>query len=130
MKAAYAAAIEHAGGTPILAAPTADEEVIAELASLLDGLVVTGGAFDIAPSEYGRAPRENVRLDVAKPLRTSFESALLRIALDRSIPVLGVCGGMQLLNVILDGTLIQDIAVDLPGALDHEQPTSPLGAHH
>jgi putative glutamine amidotransferase len=130
MKAAYARAIESAGGTPILAAPTADEAVIDDLVWMMDGLVLTGGAFDIAPELYGRAERENVRLDSPKPLRTSFESAVLRRAFDRGVPILGVCGGMQLLNVVLGGTLFQDIATDVPGALEHEQPTSPLATHH
>lgn len=53
MKAAYARAIEGAGGLPILAAPTADRAVIGELAEIMDALVVTGGAFDIEPSRYG-----------------------------------------------------------------------------
>jgi putative glutamine amidotransferase len=130
MKAAYATAIEQAGGTPIAAAPTADADVIADLASIMDGLVVTGGAFDISPSEYGGAVEESVRLDPAKPLRTSFETALLQAALARALPILGVCGGMQLLNVVLGGTLIQDINAAVEDPLEHEQPTSPLGTHH
>lgn len=129
MKAAYARLIERAGGTPILAAPTEDARVIDDLIAIMSGLVITGGAFDIDPSAYGRA-RTTTRLDTPKPIRTVFESRLLEAALDRGVPVLGVCGGMQLLNVVLGGTLIQDIATEVAGALDHEQPTSPAIPHH
>lgn len=129
MKAAYAASVERAGGTPVLAAPTLNQAVIRELLGVSDGVVITGGAFDIDPSWYGRAPA-SVRLDAPKTLRTSFEWALLDVALASAIPVLGVCGGMQLLNVALGGTLIQDITSEVPGALEHEQPTSPALAHH
>ena len=53
--------------------------------------------------------------------RTAFETALMRAALKRNMPVLGVCGGMQLLNVVLGGTLYQDIGREVPGAQEHEQ---------
>lgn len=129
MKAAYARAIEDAGGTPILAAPTALSEVIDELAALMDGLVITGGAFDIDPAKYGRG-RTAARIDTPKPLRTDFEWRLAEHALDRGLPIFGVCGGMQLLNVVLGGTLIQDIGTEIEGALEHEQPTSPALPHH
>jgi putative glutamine amidotransferase len=130
MKAAYARQIEQAGGTPLLAAPTDDREVLEDLSRIMDGLLVTGGAFDIAPEVYGRALRSDVRLDQPKPRRTAFETALLEAALSRRVPVFGVCGGMQLLNVVLGGTLVQDIAAEVPGALEHEQATSPQIAHH
>jgi putative glutamine amidotransferase len=128
-KEAYVGAVERAGGVPLLVAPTG-EESLAALGELLDGLVVTGGAFDIEPERYGRA-REAGRLDPPKPARTQFEAALLERALARRRPVLGVCGGMQLLNVVRGGSLFQDIRQALgPTALDHEQPTSPAEGWH
>lgn len=130
LKSAYAREVERAGGLPILAAPTEDEDIISELSTLMDALLVTGGAFDIAPTHYGVAATPGVRIDPAKPLRTAFESALLRLAIDRRTPVFGICGGMQLLNVVLGGTLLQDIASQVEDALEHEQPTSPIGPHH
>jgi putative glutamine amidotransferase len=129
MKAAYARAIEDAGGTPILAAPTRDAAIIAELLDLLDGLVITGGAFDIDPTKYGAA-QTSARIDTPKPLRTDFEQQLCEGALARNVPVLGICGGMQLLNVVLGGTLVQDITTEVPNALEHEQPTSPAEPFH
>lgn len=129
MKAAYARAIETAGGTPLLAAPTAERAVIDALADLMDGLVITGGAFDIDPTKYGRTQIAS-RIDTPKPLRTEFEWRLCEIALARRLPVFGVCGGMQLLNVVLGGTLIQDISSQIENALEHEQETSPAIPHH
>ena len=128
-KTAYVKSVEQAGGTPLLAAPTGDQETILDLVELMDALVITGGHFDIAPERYGQTER-GVRLDAIKPLRTDFEWAFLRAALDERKPILAVCGGMQLLNVVLGGTLVQDIKSEIPGALDHEQPTSPTGPHH
>lgn len=128
MKTAYVRAVEAAGGTPILVAPTRDREVLDDLMRLMDGLVVTGGAFDIDPVHYGQV--QEGRLDAPKPERTAFEWALLSAALAHDIPVLGICGGMQLLNVVLGGTLIQDIRTQNPSALDHEQPTSPRETYH
>lgn len=123
LKEAYVRAVERAGGLPILAAPTASAATLEGLVGLMDGLVVTGGHFDIEPERYGGRPSDGVRVDAPKPTRTDFEAALVRAALARGRPVLGVCGGMQLLNVVLGGTLLADIRAADPEALDHEQPT-------
>lgn len=128
-KSAYARSIEQAGGLPLLAAPTDDPAVIEDWIALLDGLVITGGAFDIEPERFGKKA-DGVRVDPPKPLRTRFESALLQGALQRGRPVFGVCGGMQLLNVHLGGTLFLDIKAAIPNALEHEQPTSPREPFH
>lgn len=129
LKQAYVRAVECAGGLPLLVAPTEDPEVLSALVPLMDGLVVTGGDFDIPPSAYGESSQD-MRLDDAKPQRTHFETLLLEAALQRGRPVLGICGGMQLLNVVLGGTLLQDIQTVLPQALDHEQATSPATPDH
>jgi putative glutamine amidotransferase len=87
---------------------------------LIDGLVITGGAFDIPPSFYGESDvHPTVEL---KEQRTAFEFAITRAAVERDIPVLGICGGQQLLNVVLGGSLIQHIPDAVPNALAHEQP--------
>jgi len=86
----------------------------------IDGLLVTGGAFDVDPSLYGGGPAHpSVTL---KPGRTDFELAVTRGALARDMPVLGICGGQQLLAVAFGGTLIQHIPDSVPEALAHEQP--------
>jgi putative glutamine amidotransferase len=114
---AYAEAVLAAGGLPILL-PHAAETAGAYLA-LLDGLVVTGGDFDIPPELYGEARRPGC--GETRPSRTTFEKDLLEAALAARLPVLGVCGGMQLLNVVRGGTLFQDLPADA-GISGHEQP--------
>jgi len=114
----YCDVIAQAGGLPV--ALPHEPGLADRYLELLDGLVVTGGAFDVDPALYGKAERHGtVRL---KERRTRFEWAITRGAVDRDLPVLGICGGQQLLNVVLGGTLIQHIPEALPDALPHEQP--------
>lgn len=114
----YFDAVAKAGGTPF-ALPHLRALVDAYL-DRIDGLIVTGGDFDIDPSLYGEAHRhESVRL---KEDRTDFEWAITERALARDMPVLGICGGQQLLHVILGGALIQHIPDEVEDALPHEQP--------
>ena len=129
LKSAYVESVERAGATPLLAAPTAKREIIEDLIAMMDGLVISGGYFDIAPERYGQQQR-GVRLDEIKAARTDFEWAILEGALEKRVPILAVCGGMQLLNVVLGGTLVQDIGAEVVNALEHEQPTSPREPAH
>lgn len=114
----YCEVVLDAGGLP-LALPHAAERTEDYLA-LLDGLLVTGGAFDVDPALYGAEERHGTV--TLKEKRTRFEWAILEGALARDLPVLGICGGQQLLNVVLGGTLIQHIPDAIAGALPHEQP--------
>jgi putative glutamine amidotransferase len=114
----YAERVAAAGGLPLLL-PHHPEQAAA-YADRIDALIVTGGAFDVDPTLFGATSRhEKV---TTKDRRTSFEIAILREALTRDMPVLGICGGQQLLNVVLGGTLIQHIPDEVKGALAHEQP--------
>jgi len=114
----YFSAVAEAGGLPI--ALPHDPERAGEYLGLIDGLLVTGGAFDVDPALYGdTALHESVTL---KPGRTQFELAITRAALAADKAVLGICGGEQLLAVAFGGTLIQHIPDAIPGALPHEQP--------
>ncbi len=118
LRANYFEAIARAGGLPI--ALPHDPLLVDEWLELLDGLVVTGGAFDLDPALYGDAARHpTVR---TKDRRTAFEAAITRAALARDQPILGICGGQQLLNVVLGGDLIQHIPDAIAGCLAHEQP--------
>ena len=114
----YADAIVAAGGLPV--ALPHDAALAADYLDRIDALVVTGGAFDVDPSLYGDGERHaTVTL---KEGRTAAEMALTHGALARDLPVLGICGGEQLLAVALGGTLVQHIPDSVNGALEHEQP--------
>jgi putative glutamine amidotransferase len=112
----YAEAVAEAGGVPV-ALPLLEETAEA-LIGRLDGLIITGGAFDIDPALYGEG--ETHPAVSLKTARTRAERALLAQALARDLPVLGICGGEQLLAVALGGTLIQHIPDAIPEALPHE----------
>jgi len=114
----YCTAITLAGGLPILL-PHEPDHVEAYLARI-DGLVVTGGAFDVDPALFGAASKHATV--TTKDRRTAFELALTRGAIARDLSVLGICGGQQLLNVALGGTLIQHIPDEILNPLAHEQP--------
>lgn len=114
----YAGSVTVAGGVPIVLPHEPD--MAADYLDMIDGLIVTGGAFDVDPALYGAVDtHESV---VTKGDRTRFEWQMTQGALSRNMPILGVCGGQQLLNVVLGGTLIQHIPDSVPACLPHEQP--------
>jgi putative glutamine amidotransferase len=113
----YCGAVARAGGLPVLL-PHEPEEAEAYL-DAIDGLVVTGGAFDVDPALFGAGSRH--KTVTTKDRRTEFELDVTRGALERDMPLLGICGGQQLLNVALGGTLVQHIPDEVAGALPHEQ---------
>jgi putative glutamine amidotransferase len=114
----YSEAVVRAGGLPVLL-PHEPEQADAYLEKI-DGLIITGGAFDVDPVMFGATSRHATVK--TKERRTAFELAIAKGALARDKPVLGICGGQQLLNVILGGTLIQHIPDEVGAALAHEQP--------
>lgn len=114
----YCDVIAAAGGLPV--ALPHEPDLVEHYLAMIEGLVITGGAFDVDPSLYGADDRHaTVRL---KERRTRFEWAITHGALERDLPMLGICGGQQLLNVVLGGTLIQHIPDAVSDALAHEQP--------
>ncbi|MCB2055017.1 MAG: gamma-glutamyl-gamma-aminobutyrate hydrolase family protein [Geminicoccaceae bacterium] len=122
----YASSVVAAGGLPMVLPHEA--ELVDLYLERIDGLIVTGGAFDVDPLLYGSDDRHpSVSL---KQKRTAFEWAILQGALRRDVPVLGICGGMQLLNVVLGGTLLQHIPDSVPNCLAHEQPNPRDQAGH
>ena len=116
----YCEAVTKAGGTVLLLPH--DIDAAARYADLLDGLVVSGGNFDVDPALFGASERHATVK--TKDRRTAFEAAVTRGMLARDKAVLGICGGQQLLHVILGGTLVQHIPDAVPDALAHEQPNS------
>ena len=114
----YFSALAEAGALPV-ALPHQVELAEAYLDEI-DGLMITGGAFDVDPSLYGGG--ETHPTVTLKASRTDFELAVTRGALARNMPVLGICGGEQLLAVALGGTLIQHIPDSIRTEIEHEQP--------
>jgi putative glutamine amidotransferase len=103
----YVEEVNSAGGLAVLLAP--DARLVAEpdeALALLDGLLLAGGA-DIDPASYGQTPHAETHDSV--PERDAFEIALTRAAIERDLPLLGICRGMQLINVALGGTLEQHL---------------------
>lgn len=113
----YADAVLAAGGLPI-PIPHGDSAAAGAYLALCQGLVVTGGAFDVPPHLYGEERRRSCGLE--KPERTRYEWSLCEAAFAGRLPVLGICGGMQLMNVVRGGTLHQDLSEEL-GLGSHEQ---------
>ncbi len=114
--ARYVQAVQRAGGRPILLPPDPeDAEDPSGVLDLLDALVVTGGAGDLDPALYGEEPHPET--GPVQEERDAYELALVRGVLVREMPILGICRGMQVLNVAYDGTIEQH----LPEALGHEE---------
>jgi putative glutamine amidotransferase len=118
MRENYCSTVATLGGLPV-ALPHEPERVEAYL-DRLDGLIVTGGNFDVDPALFGANSRHATV--TTKDKRTGFEVAITKGAIERDMPVLGICGGQQLLHVVLGGTLIQHIPDAVDNALAHEQP--------
>jgi gamma-glutamyl-gamma-aminobutyrate hydrolase PuuD len=106
--AAYVDAVSRAGGDPVIVPPVLlDDESASARLSRFDGLLLTGGG-DIDPALYGQATRPEVAH--VNPARDEFEIPLVRAAIDRALPTLCICRGVQVLNVALGGTLHQHIS--------------------
>ncbi len=102
---AYSRRTEEAGALPLLLPPM-DPAAADPLTGSLDGLLLSGGG-DLSPLYYGEEPRPG--LGEVDPQRDAWEFALVRAALSRGLPLLGICRGLQVLNVTLGGSLIQDL---------------------
>lgn len=113
----YVDAILQAGGLPVVLPPTADEVALRAMVERLDGIMLAGGE-DIAPVRYNEA--EHPLLGTISYERDTAELPLARWAIGEGKPVLGICRGIQVLNVALGGSLWQDIIAQCPGSLDHE----------
>lgn len=125
----YLARLVQEGATPIIAPIGIDDDGVADLIEITDGVLLTGGDFDVDPALFGEAPHP--ALGTIKPARTALELALLRHARRCRRPVLGICGGMQLQNVEAGGSLWQDLPSERPSDLTHSQAqTKDLPGHH
>jgi putative glutamine amidotransferase len=111
----YAVAVSRAGGLPVLLASGTD---VASCAERLDGLVIPGGG-DLEPRYYGEESLAG--LNSVPSRRSDFEIAMIHAIIGSGKPLLGICYGMQLVNVALGGTLYQDLKTQLTRAIDHSR---------
>ena len=114
----YLEGIRQAGGLPIVLPLTEDEDELEQLVGLCDGFLFTGG-HDVSPALYHEEPLEGL-VDCC-PKRDAMEGPVLQIALDRDLPVLGICRGIQFINAFLGGSLYQDLPSQHPSEVDHHQ---------
>lgn len=120
---AYSKAVLAAGGMPVML-PTVNDD-IESLLDRLDGVIITGGG-DIDPAIFRQEKHETTEQIDAE--RDAFELALVHAARKRDMPLFGICRGLQVLNVALGGTLVQDIDALIPDATEHRQQKEKL--HH
>lgn len=120
----YATAIRAAGGVPLLLPPGPD---VADLLDAVDALVVTGGLFALPPDLYGGPVIPGFETDRE---RIGFELALIREALTRDMPYLGICNGMQLLAIALGGGMVHDIGTEITTPAHHAQHDAPDAPAH
>lgn len=125
---AYSQCVVEAGGMPVHFPSLPAREIIYESVSMIDGLVLTGGA-DLHPSYYGE--KISAALSLSPDQRTDFDLAILRAAMSAGKAVLAICHGMQIVNVALGGTLYQDIPAQLPGLpINHRAAEGKAYARH
>jgi putative glutamine amidotransferase len=126
LNSAYAEAVQWAGGVPVLLPATLDARRQDELMDNLQGLVLTGGG-DIDPSLYGEPAHPETKGISAR--RDNFEREIIRRALERRMPILAICRGMQMLNVALGGTLYQHVPQAFGDTVQHDQVAAGLPRH-
>ena len=119
----FSKAIEKVGGSPIIL-PIMDTDNAEELISIVDGLLLTGGE-DVSPKLYNEEPR--MVIGPTSPERDRSEILLLKEAMKQQKPILGICRGLQLINVVLGGSLYQDLSENKDITIQHVQKTKP---HH
>jgi putative glutamine amidotransferase len=113
----YEKALEAAGGEPVVIPLDATPEETAKLLNRCDGVLLPGSKADVDPQKYGAAKRAET--EAADPLRDAADELLLQDAYNMRKPILGICYGLQSLNVWRTGTLVQDIAAELKSKVPH-----------
>lgn len=119
LRARYIRAIEELGGIPLILPLVADRASRRRLLEGVDGLLITGSGPDLPPRLYGE--RQRYQFALVSERRSDFELELVHFARKQDVPLLGICGGMQTVNVACGGTLFQDIPSQVPNARDHRQ---------
>lgn len=119
LRARYVRAIEELDGIPLVLPLVADLNSRRRLLTQVDGLLLTGSGPDLAPELYGE--RQRYEFQVMSQRRATFELEMAQLARSADIPVLGICGGMQSMNVAFGGSLFQDIPSQVKKPLPHRQ---------
>jgi putative glutamine amidotransferase len=112
----YVDSVVRAGGAPLILPCIDNEEAVRAAVHACDGIILTGGG-DVVSLNYGEEPHEMSKYQ--DPVRDATELTVARMALELEIPILGICRGMQVLNVACGGTLVQDIPSQIPEAVKH-----------
>lgn len=128
LRARYIRAIEELGGVPLVLPLHADRTTRRHILHNLDGLLITGSGPDLPPSLYGE--RQRFPFKIVSERRASFELDIVRLAKQADLPLLGICGGMQTMNVACGGSLIQDIPAQISKPLQHRQQTPATNLSH
>ena len=114
----YISSVIAAGGIPIILPVTTDKEVLDKHLELIDGLIISGG-YDIDPLRYNEEPHKLLQATCSE--RDEFEFYLAKKAIEKSIPLLGICRGHQIINVVNGGSLYQDISLKEGTYINHVQ---------
>jgi len=128
LRARYVRAIEDLGGIPLVLPLVADLDARRRLLTHIDGLLLTGSGPDLAPELYGE--RQQYKFHVMSQRRATFELEMAQLARAADLPLLGICGGMQALNVAFGGSLYQDIGAQQSQPLQHRQSASATQLSH
>ena len=128
LRARYIRAIEELGGIPLILPLVAGPAARRRLLDGVDGLLLTGSGPDLPPRLYGE--RQRYKFPLVSERRANFELELVHQARQRDLPLLGICGGMQTVNVACGGSLFQDIPAQVPQALEHRQKTKAIHVSH
>ncbi len=128
LRARYVRAIEELGGIPLILPLVAGPSARRRLLDGVDGLLITGSGPDLPPRLYGE--RQRYPFPLVSQRRADFELELVHQARLRDLPLLGICGGMQTINVACGGSLFQDIPSQVERALNHRQKTKPTRVSH
>lgn len=123
----YIRSVIDAGGIPVILPYTADDEVVRETMEHVDGLLLSGG-HDLYPLTYGEEPKQG--LGGIWPARDHFDFLLVEMAKKRGLPIMGICRGLQIVNVYHGGSLYQDLKYDKNCYIKHFQNQSPAMPTH
>ncbi|MCP9464957.1 MAG: gamma-glutamyl-gamma-aminobutyrate hydrolase family protein [Nitrospira sp.] len=128
LRARYIRAIEELGGIPLILPLVATPRARSRLLDRVDGLLITGSGPDLPPHLYGE--RQLYQFPLVSERRADFELEIVHQARLRDLPLLGICGGMQTINVACGGSLYQDIPSELERPLNHRQKTKATRVSH